>query len=211
MGFAGCSHGVYEHVPHCQISQEITLLLRAPRASAENVVENHTAVDAVSLSDGFDSIRTEGASAMCQLPGLVSAEMARLSGFYSSLGIDISHLASCSTLIFGKLSGNAQRVAELGLTSQLLLLLIGTRSQIMRQLTLPVLNSPNTSVMLCVLIPPPRIASTALAPVEIRMTIWRRSEISVAEMKAGGYNVSWISYIQRGQLSLTKLPMQGAR
>lgn len=120
MGFASCSHGVYEHVPHCQISQKITLLLRAPGASAEDVVEDHTAVDAVSLRDGLDSVGAESASAMCQLTALVIIETLRSRDPISSLGIDISHLASCSTLIFGKLSGNAQRVAELGLKCQLI-------------------------------------------------------------------------------------------
>jgi hypothetical protein len=57
-------------------------------------------------------------------------------------------------------------------------------------LTLPVRNSPKTSVMLCVLMPPPRILSASLDPVLMWRTFDRRFDSSAAERKAGGYHVS---------------------
>jgi hypothetical protein len=55
-----------------------------------------------------------------------------------------------------------------------------------QELTFPVRYSPNTSVILCVQIPPPSIASTDLDPVEIIMTFCRRSASSRPVAKAVG-------------------------
>jgi hypothetical protein len=52
--------------------------------------------------------------------------------------------------------------------------------------TFPVLNSPKTSVILCVDMPPPSIASAVFEPVEIMITFCRRSLSSVADRKVGG-------------------------
>lgn len=52
---------------------------------------------------------------------------------------------------------------------------------------MPVRNSPYTSVMLCVLMPPPSMPSTAFEPVLIVNTVARRSDTSTPVAKLGGW------------------------
>ena len=177
---------IWRRAPHRKVGKQVALLLRAPRAGAKNVVEHHARVDAVPLGNRLDAVGSEGAPihVSCGAPPVLSRWMRD-----GSLGIDISDLAGRASLVFRELSRDAEGVAELGLFISLLkshrnaCTLVVTDSS----LTLPVLNSPYTSVMLWVEMPPPSIASTALAPVEMWTTFWRRSEISVAEMKVGGF------------------------
>lgn len=160
--------------PDSELNKEFALLFRAPGAGAEDVLEGHLAVDAETVGNGADTVRTE-----------------------SAFRVDEGDLATCATLVFGELSGDAEGVAQLGLersvcvfgcdwvvaplsSAKFACMQVSFRSHGLRY------NLPKTSVMLCVQMPPPSIASTALEPVEIIRTVWRRSEISAPDANTGG-------------------------
>lgn len=174
--------------PNSKLNQQFALLLRAPSTCAENVLECHLSINAKAIGDGADTVGTECSSEMVsglpcvgpqQEPALSMRRSSLLSNSVNVLGVNVGDLSACPALVFGKLSGDAESVTELGLEDE--------HQGCDCVPTLPVRNSPNTSVMLCVLIPPPSMPSTALDPVEIVMTVWRRSEISAAVAKVGGW------------------------
>lgn len=96
--------------PLSKLHQKVTLLLRAPSTSSEDVLQDHLRLDSEAVRDVSDTVWTEGTpnGVSYRLPDILKRQP-------SSLCIDVGDLSASSTLILWKLGRNAERMAKLGL------------------------------------------------------------------------------------------------
>ena len=99
------------HSPDCELDKHLGLLLGAPSSTAQDVVLHHGGIDTVSFGNVANSIGSEGASAVEASISMVSVTRSE-----NVLGVDVCDSPRCPTLIFRKLSRDAESVTELGLS-----------------------------------------------------------------------------------------------
>lgn len=153
----------------------LLLVLVGEGAGKDDVIERYVRRKAEALCDGSDALGAERA--------LGDALSRNLNAPTLYLGVDVCDLAVRASLISRKLRSNAQCVTcgESGLVTL----------QNGQSWVFPVRNSPKTSVMDIVSIPPPRSSSQALAPVVSLITCLRRLATSEPEINEVAYDDQW--------------------